>query len=105
VPSSRAPELVPGLARRLAEGLGLPFVDAVTRTREAPRQAEMENSAQQLRNVYGAFAVAGTVPEGPVLLVDDIHDSRWTLTVVGAALRAAGSGAVHPFTLAQAMSE
>jgi len=45
------------------------------------------------------------VPAGPVLLVDDVHDSRWTLTVVGAALRDAGSGPVHPFTLAQAMSD
>jgi ATP-dependent DNA helicase RecQ len=38
------------------------------------------------------------------LLVDDIVDSRWTLTVIGAALRAAGSGEVYPFALAQAVS-
>jgi ATP-dependent DNA helicase RecQ len=65
----------------------------------------MANSAQQLRNVHGAFAVTGAVPAGPVLLVDDIHDSRWTLTVAGAALREAGADAVFPFTLAQAMSD
>jgi ATP-dependent DNA helicase RecQ len=105
VPSARAPELVAGLARRLADALGLPLVEAVTRTRVAPPQAEMANSAQQLRNVHGAFAVDGDVPAGPVLLVDDIHDSRWTLTVVGAALRQAGAGPVHPFTLAQATSD
>jgi ATP-dependent DNA helicase RecQ len=95
---------VADLARRLAAGLGLPFVDALRRTRAAPPQEEMANSAQQLRNVHGAFAVTGAVPEGPVLLVDDVHDSRWTLTVAGAALRDAGSGAVFPFTLAQAVS-
>jgi ATP-dependent DNA helicase RecQ len=106
VPSTRAPELVPGFARRLAESLHLPFVEAVTRTRPSPPQAEMENSAQQLRNVHGAFSLGdGAVPAGPVLLVDDVHDSRWTLTVVGALLRDAGAGPVHPFTLAQAMSE
>ncbi len=105
VPSTRAPDLVPGFARRLADALRLPFVDTVVRTREAPPQAEMENSAQQLRNVHGAFAVEGRLPDGPVLLIDDIHDSRWTLTVVGAALRDAGSGPVYPFTLAQAMSD
>ena len=105
VPSSRKPALVAGFARRLAEALGLPLVDAVVRTREAPPQAEMENSAQQLRNAHGAFALTGLVRDGPVLLVDDVHDSRWTLTVVGALLRAAGAGPVHPFTLAQAMSE
>ena len=105
VPSARVPEQVAGLARHLAGALGVPFVDAVARTRAAPPQAEMANSAQQLRNVHGAFAVVGDVPSGPVLLVDDIHDSRWTLTVVGAALLQAGSGPVHPFTLAQATSD
>jgi ATP-dependent DNA helicase RecQ len=105
VPSTGHPHLVSDLARRLAETLGLPFREAVRRVRPSAPQKEMENSAQQLRNVHGAFAVRGEIPAGPVLLVDDIHDSRWTLTVVGAALRQAGSGPVHPFTLAQATSD
>ena len=33
-------------------------------------------------------------------VVDDIVDSRWTLTVVGSLLREAGSGPVFPFALA-----
>ncbi|MGH9024100.1 MAG: ATP-dependent DNA helicase RecG, partial [Acidimicrobiia bacterium] len=105
VPSIRAPEVVASLAQRLASGLGLPLVAAIARTRSSPPQTEMANSAQQLRNVHDAFTVEGVIPTGPVLLVDDLHDSRWTLTVVGAALRKAGSGPVHPFTLAQAASE
>lgn len=64
----------------------------------------MENSAQQLRNVYGAFELTDASPPGPVLLVDDIVDSGWTLTVVGAKLREAGSGLVYPFVLAKAVS-
>ena len=61
----------------------------------------MENSAQQVRNVDGAFAAdPGLVRTGPVLLVDDLRDSGWTLTVVADLLRAAGSGPVHPFVLA-----
>ena len=51
--------------------------------------------------LLGAFAVRGDVPPGPVLLVDDTVNSRWTLTVVGAALRDAGAGAVFPLVLAQ----
>lgn len=47
-----------------------------------------------------AFEVSGEVPPGPVLLVDDMVDSRWTLTVVGSILREAGSGPVFPFALA-----
>ena len=37
---------------------------------------------------------------GPVLLVDDIVDSRWTMTAIGWLLREAGSGPVYPFALA-----
>jgi ATP-dependent DNA helicase RecQ len=39
---------------------------------------------------------------GPVLLVDDLADSRWTIAVAGRALRLAGASAVLPFTLAVA---
>jgi ATP-dependent DNA helicase RecQ len=42
------------------------------------------------------------VRPGPVLLVDDIVDSGWTLTVAGSLLRTHGSGEVHPFALAAA---
>ncbi|MGH8991254.1 MAG: ComF family protein, partial [Acidimicrobiia bacterium] len=105
VPSADAAGLVADVARRLAADLGLPSADALRRTRPSPPQAEMANSAQQLRNVHGAFAVAGAMPAGPVLLVDDVHDSRWTLTVAGALLREAGVEAVWPFTLAQAVSD
>lgn len=37
---------------------------------------------------------------GPVLLVDDLADSRWILTVAGRLLRQAGVPAVLPFALA-----
>ena len=105
VPSTTTPELVGDFATRLADGLELEFVDVVGRVRPGVPQKEMENSAQQLTNVYGAFAVRPPVPAGPVLLVDDIFDSRWTLTVIGAALRQAGSGPVYPFVLAKAVSD
>jgi ATP-dependent DNA helicase RecQ len=105
VPSASRPDLVPDLARRLAAGLGIDAHDAVRRVAARPPQKDMENSVQQFRNVYGAFEVATPVPPGPVLLVDDIADSRWTLTVIGAALRRAGSGPAHPLVLALAVSD
>jgi ATP-dependent DNA helicase RecQ len=104
VPSATSPELVGDVARRLADALGLDYVEAVHRVRHGRPQKEMENSAQQLTNVYGAFEVSKSLPAGPVLLVDDIVDSRWTLTVIGIALRTAGSGEVHPLALAEARS-
>lgn len=94
-------DLVAAAAELVAD---LPFHDVVRRTRDTRPQKEMENSAQQLRNVYGAFTVVSPVPTAPVLLVDDVVDSRWTLTVIGALLRDAGVEAVHPFALAKAVS-
>jgi ATP-dependent DNA helicase RecQ len=43
------------------------------------------------------LAEAGSAP---VLLVDDLADSRWTMTVAGRELRRAGATAVLPFALA-----
>ena len=104
VPSTSSGELVAEFAHQLGDALGLPVHARVARARSGRPQKEMENSAQQFRNVWGAFRVTGSVPPGPCLLVDDIVDSRWTLTVVGVALREAGSGPVFPFALAQALS-
>jgi ATP-dependent DNA helicase RecQ len=99
VPSSRHPRLVQDLAERIAEVGRLPLHNVLKRTRKGPPQLEMANSAHQCRNVHGAFAVTGPVPQGGVLLVDDTADSKWTLTVVGALLRHAGAGAVYPLVL------
>ena len=61
----------------------------------------MANSSQQARNVDGALKIVGEpVSDGPVLLVDDMVDSKWTLTVAAYLLKKAGSGAVYPIALA-----
>jgi ATP-dependent DNA helicase RecQ len=101
VPSHNRPELVPGFARRLAAALDLPFVPCVQKTRTTAPQKEQENSQHRARNIDGAFAVEpSAMPGGPTLLVDDAVDSGWTLAVVGALLREAGSGPVFPLALA-----
>ena len=104
VPSPDRPA-VPGFAERLAAALVLPFRPIVSKTRETKPQKELENSQQQFANVWGAFAVGGSPDPGPVLLVDDLVDSRWTLTVVATALLEAGSGPVSPFVLAGSVSD
>ena len=69
---------------------------------QRPEQKTMQNSAQQLRNLIDAFEIAAEIPDGPVLLIDDVVDSRWTITVVAWLLQKNGSGPVHPFALASA---
>ncbi|MHB8627428.1 MAG: RecQ family ATP-dependent DNA helicase [Aggregatilineales bacterium] len=100
VPSLRRPDLVPDFARRLAECLDLPYQPAITHTLQHPAQAEMRNSYQQASNVLGKFAIATKLKGSSVLLVDDIADSKWTLTIVGELLQRNGSGPVLPFVLA-----
>lgn len=103
VPSLRSEALVPDFAVRLAVRLGIPFIDAVAKVKETQRQRNMMNSWQQSNNLDGAFAIdTDVVQEGSVLLVDDVVDSRWSLTVIGALLRVAGAGPVFPLVLASA---
>ena len=102
VPSSRHPRLVPDFARRIAATLRLPFVDCVRKRGSTQSQKGMENSYQQAHNLRDAFEVKNhRVRSAPVLLVDDMVDSRWTFTVVAAHLRLAGAGQVFPLALAE----
>ena len=100
VPSLRRAELMPDFARRLAQSLGLTCMDVVVKVMDIEPQKTMQNSQRQYRNIADAFEISSEVPSGPVLLLDDMVDSRWTLTVVGLLLREAGAGPVFPFALA-----
>lgn len=102
VPSLRHPDLVPDFAQRLAAALDLPFHMVIAKTDARPEQKTMANSTQQARNIDGSLALNGQpIPPGPVLLVDDMVDSRWTLTVSAWLLRKNGSGEVWPMALSQ----
>ncbi|MYB38207.1 MAG: ATP-dependent DNA helicase RecG, partial [Gammaproteobacteria bacterium] len=97
IPSRRRPRLVPDFAKQLAASLDLPYSDSFVRTRNHAEQKTMQNSAWQAQNVTDSMAVQdGAMLTGPVLLVDDIVDSRWTMTVAAQLLREAGSGEVWP---------
>jgi ATP-dependent DNA helicase RecQ len=101
IPSPRHPDLVPDLARRLAVTLGLPFETVLQKTDDRPEQKTMANSTQQARNIDGSLSVkVNAILAEPVLLVDDMVDSRWTLTVAAWLLRSYGSGEVFPLALA-----
>ncbi len=102
VPSLGRPHLVPDLAQRVADLLGLPFVAAVTKVQANEPQKLQQNRFRQCANLDGVFEVSDDVRDGPVLLVDDIVDSTWTMTVVSALLRQAGAGPVLPVALATA---
>lgn len=100
VPSLRHPELVPDFARRLADAIGLPFQLVLHRSAARPEQKTMANSNQQARNVDGSLEIRGALINDPVLLIDDMVDSRWTMTVAAYLFTSNGSGPVYPLALA-----
>ena len=106
VPSRSRPQLVGSLAQGLS-GLGrIPYLGALQLPHGGPAGGPGGNSAYRLAAVWNQFAVPAegaawfAANPGPVLLVDDFADSRWTLTEAGRTLRQAGASAVLPFVLA-----
>jgi ATP-dependent DNA helicase RecQ len=107
VPSTRRPLLVDSLRQRLASVGRLTDVGALARAGGPAPGAPRSNAAQRVRALHDAFAVTADqrraladVGGTPVLLVDDLVDSGWTMTVAARTLRHAGAAAVLPLALA-----
>lgn len=99
IPSHSKPNLVPAFAERLSLKLGLPFKPIINKVKQNHPQKLQESSFYQCKNLDGVFEISVPSPNGPVLLIDDVYDSGWTLTVASALLRRAGSGEVWPLAL------
>ena len=107
VPSRRRSGLITAVAEALGSLGKLPVHEALVATSsgEPEFQADQSNSAHQVTNVWDRFMVdpaalpGSDVLSGPVLLVDDEVDSRWTMTVAAWQLTGAGVGPVLPFAL------
>ena len=78
----------------------MPFVDAVQKVSANQPQKLQQNRFHQCRNLDGAFGITQGIPNGPVLLIDDVVDSGWTFAVIVALLQQSGSGPVYPTALA-----
>ncbi|WP_181773254.1 RecQ family ATP-dependent DNA helicase [Amycolatopsis pittospori] len=103
VPSATRPRLVHSLATKLASIGRLEYLGAIASAGPPPRQA---NSAQRLADLWQRLslpedlAARVAAAEGPVLLVDDLIDTGWTMTLSARLLRQAGARSVLPFALA-----
>ena len=99
VPSLRS-EIVIDFSKRLADSLGITFVELLNKN-NTRQQKEMQNSAHQCGNAVKSYSLIEgvSVPE-KILLVDDVVDSRWTLTACGNCLSKGGCSEVYPFALA-----
>ena len=105
MPSVSHPQLVSSVARGVAQVGRLRYLGQLDLVREESA-GPGGNSAFRLADVWSRFRVSDDLAaelaevDGPVLLVDDLCDSRWTLTVAAALLRRAGAAEVLPFALA-----
>ena len=101
--SATHPVLIGSLVARLAE---LGRLTALPTLRYAPgrRPVTASNSAYRVAALHNSWQEPDRAPfgslRGPVLMVDDVTDSGWTLTMAARVLRRAGAPAVLPFALA-----
>ena len=98
VPSLRS-DIVNNFVARLASRMHIALCDALGKMPADP-QKDMENSAYQCKNARQSFYVKVKRLPAKIILVDDVVDSKWTLTVCGYKLMEAGCIEVYPFTLA-----
>ena len=109
IPSRTKPALVESLARGIS-GIGrIPYLGQLQLQHGGPAGTRGGNSAYRLAGVWDRLVVGShlegamaTVRGQSIMLVDDLADSRWTMTVAGRSLRRAGAGAVLPLVLGQA---
>jgi len=100
--SDAHPRLIASLARRLAE-LGKLTDLGVLRYAPERRPVTAANSAYRVAALHDSWSAPDAdvaTAGGPVLLVDDMADTGWTLTMAARVLRDAGAPDVLPFALA-----
>ncbi|MGV0744391.1 RecQ family ATP-dependent DNA helicase [Mycolicibacterium sp. XJ870] len=97
--SATHPMLISSTVQRLAE---LGRLTNLGTLRYAPdrRPVTAANSAYRVAALDGAWERPDLACDGPVLLVDDMTDTGWTLTMAARVLRDAGAPEVLPFVLA-----
>ena len=99
IPSRTHSLLVTSLARHIAEVGHLELLAPFEI--DGPRPVAEVASAQRVAAVTSGLHISpgAVVPAGPILLVDDVYASGWTMTVAAAMLGEAGATAVYPLVL------
>lgn len=87
------------LARSLASDLGVPALEALTRTRATRSQTGLSRT-ERLRNVAGAFRGTGTLAGARVLVLDDVVTTGATIAAACAAALEAGAASVEALAVA-----
>ncbi|HPF80437.1 RecQ family ATP-dependent DNA helicase [Nostocoides australiense] len=106
VPSRARPQLVGSVAAGIAEIGRLTYLGELALVDGGPTGEAGGNSAFRLAGVWERLAIGADLAasirslDGPILLVDDYVNSRWTVTEAARALRVSGADEVLPLVLA-----
>ena len=100
IPSGRNTK-VNVFAEKVAHRIGIEYMTLLKVSGRGEQQKRMQNSFYQYKNAVEKMRLEdnAAVPEN-IILIDDVSDSKWTLTVAGALLSNAGAANVVPFCLA-----
>ena len=104
--SLRRSSLVTSFAEGIAAGIGVPILGRLS-LGEVP-DGSKANSARRVGALYGRVAVSDGLAVAckeagkSIVLVDDLVDSGWTMTLAARALRRAGASSVLPLAIASA---
>jgi ATP-dependent DNA helicase RecQ len=102
VPSNTYDRFLQQVAEAVAERLGVECHPSLVKPDDAVPQQSMQNSQQAAANAWTNLTVHPRgVSREPVLLVDDVVNTKWTMTVATHRLVEAGSGPVHPLVLCE----
>ena len=102
IPSARNRK-VAMLAKQIANGLGIEYRELLDVTEVVSQQKMMQNSYFQYKNAIEKLKILEDIVDikgKNIILIDDLVDSKWTLTVAGGLLHKAGAEKVYPFCLA-----
>ena len=101
---SRSNDKVEKFAKRVAQELGIKYAELLDCEAVTTQQKKMSNSHFQYLNAAAKIKLKDntdmTSIPGKIILIDDMVDSGWTLTVAGRLLTNAGADSVFPFCLA-----
>jgi ATP-dependent DNA helicase RecQ len=109
MPSRTRPLLIASLASEIARIGRIPDLGSLGYSGPG-RSGRQYNSAQRLRAVWDRIVVPAAIGaelarlDGPVLVVDDVIETGWTMTVAAMRLREAGASWVLPLALVAAAS-
>lgn len=99
IPSSKR-QHVKKLAEHLAKHLNLQLLDCFKIKDNQSIQQKSQNSIWKSKQIRETYAYIGPKNiNSNIILLDDIYDSGWTITICGAKLRSKGCDEVQPLTL------